>query len=269
VRHVPCSEVPQATKFYADEIAAEHGVESNAYRVRVLGEFPVSEDDVIIPFDLVEPALSRDVTVHKTVAVVWGLDCARFGSNRSALAKRQGQILLEPIRWWAKLDTMELAARVKLEWDTTPLTLQPIQINVDAIGLGGGVVDRLQQLGLPARGINIQELPPLMSAQKYADLRTELWFKAREWFARRDCKLPDAYAKRKDGESFMAELTHETYDFAPRSGKIKANPKDRVHSPDLADAFVLTFAADAAILARGRETWTGKNQPLVRESVVI
>lgn len=252
-RHVSRAEIHDLdTDEYAIEQEAESGGRhTNQYRIRVLGEFPVSEDDVIIPFDLVEPALTRDVTVHRSAPVIWGLDCARFGSNRSALAKRQQQQLLEPVRWWAKLDTMELTARVKLEWDETPDFLRPVAICVDAIGIGAGVVDRLKELGLPAKAVNVAETPALQNVERYTDLGTELKFRAREWFARRDCKIPTVYAKRMVGDDFIKELTGMHYDF--RKGKCHAQPKDQQHSPDLADAFVLTFAADAMTLARGRD----------------
>jgi hypothetical protein len=264
-RHVPRSEVrPNLdTDIYTQGIIAEWGANSNAYRIRIEGEFPVSEDDVIIPFDLVAPALERDVTVHRTEPVVWGLDCARFGSNRSALAKRQTRQLLEPIRWWAKLDTVELAARVKLEWDETPDWLRPVCICVDEIGLGGGVCDSLKAIGLPARGINVQEVPALMNAERYKDLRTELWFKARDWFSQRNCKIPATYARASVDNPFMKEITGEHYDFKGGKGRIRATPKDASHSPDLADAFILTFAVDAIRLAHGRDTNGGK--PITRQ----
>ena len=254
-RHVSRGELVDLEKdhYALGEEHASGGRHTNRYRIRVLGEFPVSEDDVLIPFDLVEPSLTRDITVHRSVPVLWGLDCARFGSNRSALAKRQGLQLLEPVRSWAKLDTMEVAARVKKEWDDTPKDFQPVGILVDAIGIGGGVADRLRQLGLPAKDIMVSETPALQNLERYADLRTELWHKAREWFAQRNCKLPDYYKRPRDGDDLVRELTQEKYDFQPRSGKIKIVPKTQLHSPDLADAFVLTFAADAATLARGRD----------------
>lgn len=254
-RHVPRGEVvPDLAKdSYTQGVIAEWGENSNAYRIRVEGEFPISEDDVVIPFDLVEPALTREVQVGKSEAVIWGLDCARFGSNRSALAKRQTRVLLEPIRWWAKLDAEQLAARVKLEWDSTPLWLRPLAICVDEIGMGGPIVDRLKGLGLPVRGINVQETPALLSADRFKDLRTELWFKAKEWFASRTVKIPASYAGPSKENPFVKELTGEHFDFQGGKGRARVLPKDEKHSPDLADAFVLTFAADAVTLARGRD----------------
>ena len=264
-RHVSRGEIVdvETDPYSLGEEHASGGRHTNRYRVRVLGEFPVSEDDVLIPFDLVEPSLTRDVTVHRTVPVVWGLDCARFGSNRSALAKRQGLQLLEPVKSWAKLDTMELAARVKAEWDVTPDWLRPIGILVDAIGLGGGVADRLRQLGLPAKDINVSELPALNNVDKYQDQRTELAFKVREWFEARNCKLPESYKLPTDGPDFIRELTQVRYDFQPRSGKLKLLPKTQVASPDLFDAFALTFASEAAMLARSQDRTGGK--PITRQ----
>jgi len=163
---------------------------------------------------------------------------------------------------------MEIAARVQREWDTTPQDQRPVGILVDAIGVGGGVADRLRQLGLPAKDINVSETPALQNVEKYQDLRTELWHKTKEWFAARNCKLPESYKRAADGEDLVKELTQEKYDFQPRSGKIKMNPKTQLHSPDLADAFVLTFAMDAATLARGRTESQRPFKPWINKGLV-
>lgn len=257
-KRVSCLDVPGVTEDFVTQVERTYGRESNAFRVRVLGEFPVSDDDTIIPFALVEAALDRDITVPKLAPVVWGLDPARFGSDRSALAKRQTRQLLEPVKWWAKLDTMELAGRIKLEWDTTPQHLRPQEICVDSIGMGAGVVDRLRELGLPVRGVNVSESPAAVNADKYVNLRAELWFKCLEWFNSRDCVLPEYYRRAPDGHDLVEELTKPKYKFRPGSGKILVESKDDMkkrgmRSPDLADAFVLTFATDAMTLVHGRQ----------------
>jgi hypothetical protein len=273
-RTVSCLEMSEnaVVKDYVEQVARSYGRDSNVFRVRVLGEFPVRDDDTVIPFELVEPALTRDIIIPKTAPVVWGLDCARFGSDRSALAKRQTKVLLEPIKWWTKLDTMELAGRVKLEYDTQPPHLRPIEINIDSIGIGAGVVDRLRELQLPARGINVSESPAAVNADKYANLRAELWFKAYEWFAGRDVKLPEGYEKPKSqGDDLVTELTAPRYKFRPGSGKVAVESKDEMRkrgmrSPDLADALILTFATDAITLALGHfgsTNWSKKiSRPL-------
>lgn len=262
-------DVPAAVSgLFVEQVRRTYGEHSNAYRVRVLGEFPTSESDTIIPFELVEAAIKRDIRAQVGAAVVWGLDVARFGDDRTALAKRRGTELLEPIKIWTKLDTMQVAGRIHNEYTHTPLDIRPLEINVDVIGLGAGVLDRLRQLGLPARGINISEAPALMAQERYRDLRTELWFRAREWFERRDCKLPAFYERAPEGQDLVRELTVWKYDYAPQSNKIVAlskrdmKKKYGVDSPDLAEAFILTLASDAMRLVHGRRGNTSWRAPI-------
>lgn len=257
-QHVSCFDSPLATGAdFIEDIRRRYGEQSNAYRIRVLGEFPIAQDDAVIPYDLVEAALTRDIQPSWNTPTVWGLDCARSGGDRSALAKRRGQELIEPVRWWREPDAMVLAGKIKLEFETCPLKYRPAEINVDVIGMGGPILDRLRQLGLPARGINVAESPALINSERYHRLRDELWFKGREWFARRDCKLPQSYARARPEDDLVRELTVPTYDYFPKGGsKVKVQSKDDMkglgmESPDLADAFLLTLASDALTLTHG------------------
>lgn len=235
--HVPCQASSRVSIAYATEIANEYGEQSNVYRVRVLGEFPLSEDDATIALGLVEAAVGRDVygTDH---AVVWGLDVARFGDDTTAIAKRRGNVLLEPIREWKKLDLMQTCGIVAREFRETPPERQPAAINVDVIGLGAGVVDRLRELGLPVRGVNVGESPS-SRPDRYMRMRDELWWLMREWFETRAVTIP------KD-DGLIAELVGPKYKLES-SGKIKIESKDDmkkrgIKSPNKADALGLTFA---------------------------
>jgi phage terminase large subunit len=82
---------------------------------------------------------------------------ARFGDDRTALAKRQANKLLEPIRWWHSTDLMATVGRIKGEYDQTHYDTRPWAIFVDVIGLGAGVYDRCKELGLPVRAVNVGE----------------------------------------------------------------------------------------------------------------
>lgn len=242
VFHVSCVDSPRVSKEFVEEMRLRYGEDSNAYRVRVLGEFPRSDDDTIISLDLAESATNRDVSGSPTADLVWGLDVARFGGDRSCLVRRQGNLCLD-IKVWKNLDLMQLCGVVKAEFDIAQP--QPVSIMVDAIGMGAGVVDRLRELGLPILGVNVSESP---SIGNYRNLRAELWYRARDWLAKRDCKLP------KD-ETLTAELTSVRYLFSP-NGKIQVESKDDMKrrglsSPDVADAFILTFAAPEAMFTNG------------------
>lgn len=245
IYHIPCHASFRVPPNYVTELAAEYGEQSNVYRVRALGDFPSSEDDAVIPLGLVEAAVARDVA-PTDAAVVWGLDVARFGDDANALAKRRGNTLLEPVREWRKVDMMQTVGRVAKEYGETPLEKRPSAINADVIGLGAGVVDRLRELGLPVRGINVGEVPATDDG-RYMRLRDELWFKARDWFDRRDATMP------KD-DALVAELVGPKYK-VESSGKLKVESKDDmkkrgIKSPNKADAFCLTFAGGDFVIER-------------------
>jgi phage terminase large subunit len=258
-RRVSCVDSPRVSSAYVAEMASRYGEESNAYRIRVLGEFPRSDDDTIIPMELLESAVHRDVSFNPKASVVWGVDVARFGSDSSALCKRKSNTITEPVRRWRNLDLMQLTGAIKAEYEACDQDSKPIEILVDSIGLGAGVVDRLRELGLPVRGINVSESPAMGAT--YRNLRAELWYRAKAWLEKRDCKLP------KD-EQLIAELATVRYSFQS-SGKIQIESKDEIRkrglsSPDLADAFVLTFASDAGVALHGTSFSSPWNKPIRR-----
>ena len=256
--HVSCLDSPRVSDDFVREMKDRYGEGSPAYHVRVLGNFPPAEDDTVIPMELVEAALNAEITVAEDARAVWGLDVARHGNDSSVLCKRQGPVV-HPLKVWQGLDLMQLVGAVKIEFDTMPPSKRPVEIIVDSIGLGAGVLDRLRELGLPARGLNVSERAA--SSAIYANMRAELWFKAKEWLEGRDVKLPR-------DEKLVGELTAPRYSFMS-SGKIKVESKDDMKkrglkSPDRADAVCLSLASDHTTMAYGFSAAGGWAKPLKR-----
>jgi len=234
--HWDGEESPLVSREFIDHERAVYGADSAVYRIRVKGEFAGSLDGVI-PLELIESAYARDVRVFGPIR--WGLDVARFGDDRTALCKRHGNALLEPVQTWRGRDTMQVAGLVVNEY--ADAEKKPEAICVDVIGLGAGVVDRLAEEGLPVVGVNVAESPAV--TQHYARLRDELWFEARAWFEGRDVRMCR-------DEALVAELTAPNFKLLS-TGKKQVEPKDETkkrisRSPDIADAFVLTFARGIA-----------------------
>lgn len=256
--HVNCEKSERVSKEFVREMAIKYGEESNAYRVRVLGEFPLSDDDTMIPFSVVEQAMTRDIEVDEFAPVIYGVDVARFGSDKSALAKKKGNVITE-VKKWKGLDLMQLVGAIKNEYDSEDSLNRPVSIYVDSIGLGSGVVDRLRELGLPAVGINVSESPAMKTS--YVNLRAELWGKMKSWLEQRGCAIP------KD-DDLLAELTAPRYAFNS-GGKLRVESKDEMKkrglsSPDLADACILTLAGDAAVGVYGSSSGSSWSKPLKR-----
>ena len=236
---VSCKDADTVDPDYVEEMARQYGEESNVFRVRVLGLPPTTDDNAIMGRTLVESAISRDVEATN-VMPVWGIDIARMGSDRCALCKRKGNVITEPIKHWGGKDLMETVGLIVAEYESTPYNQRPSEILIDSIGLGAGVVDRLVELDLPARGINVAESSSM--SDRYMRLRDELWFKCREWLEQKDCQIPDQ-------EELVNELTAVQYEILS-SGKFKVESKEQMkkrgyRSPDIADALMLTFASMA------------------------
>ena len=230
---------PMVSRTYIENMEKKYGRHSPVFKVRVLGEF-IGAVDGVISLELCEAARIRDIAPNPAAKVVWGVDVGRFGDDSSALAKRRGNVQMEKVReWWGK-DTMQTVGIIKAEWDKTPPKDRPEAINVDVIGIGSGVVDRLKELELPVVGVNVAEAesPNANPEIQFNRLRDELWWKGREWLEQRDCKLLD-------DDDTIAELTTPTYTILS-NGRIQVERKEDlkkrgVASPNRADSWLLTF----------------------------
>jgi hypothetical protein len=221
------------------------GEGSTEYRVKVLGEFPVSESDTLISADIVDGAMNRDVVLDTKEGIVYGVDVARFGDDRSVICKRQGNVVLE-VKSQRGLDLMGTTGWVAMEANMD----RPSEIMVDSIGLGSGVADRLRELKFNVRDVNVSETTA-MNLKAYR-LRDELWIMVKDWLTTRVCRLP------KDDELRM-ELVSTRYKYHS-TGKYKIEDKEEMKarirkSPDLADALCLTFAGQGALVGGRAPAW--------------
>lgn len=240
-----CLDSPLVSSEYVDRMKERYGEDSNVYRVRVLGEFPVASDDVLIPLDWVESAVGRDI-VPGTTERIAGLDVARFGDDSCALVVRQGSRIIHIDEWRGK-DLMQTTGRVKEAYNNKLYT----RINVDSIGLGSGVVDRLREMHVPCTGVNVAE--STAQKERYNRLRDQLWWEAREFFQGKSVSIsPEIKSSLRD--DMIGQLSSIRYGFTS-NGKIKVESKDEMKardlaSPNLADAFCLTLAQGIAGVPR-------------------
>ncbi len=236
---------PRVDPKFIEEIAQRYGRDSNAFRIRCLGEWPTADDNTLIAADLIDSAMMRDVALDLTVPEIWGCDIARFGSDSSTLIKRRGLVVPEMPRSWNQFDTMMLAGAIKAEYDASANN-RPALIICDVIGIGAGVVDRLHEQNLPVLGLNVAEVPS--TTGRYARLRDELWVRAKEWLGGRNVRLPRHDRLRDD-------LASPRYAFLS-DGRLQVESKQQMRarglpSCDYADALNLTFAEQGLGIASG------------------
>ncbi|MGE0278335.1 MAG: terminase family protein [Nitrospiraceae bacterium] len=259
---------------FVEMVARQYGRESNAFRVRALGEFPLTDADTIIPYQLAIEAQEREIHMGEWLRPVWGVDVAYKGDDNNCLLKRNLVGVLPDIKVWGGTDTMQTAGRIMHEWEATPMHKRPPEILVDIIGYGAGVHDRLLELGLPVRGINVSETDSV--DPRFRNMSTQLWWRCREWLEDKGHTLPICDGSCPDKQScvhdrLIMEMTSRQYDHTSTGRLLIESKKDMkkrgYKSPDVADALMLTFASDLATLVHGSDGWGASqswNEPVNR-----
>ena len=166
--------------------------------------------------------------------VVIGMDVARFGPNRTVIVVRRGDTVLS-IRAFNGIDTMAGVGEVI----TAIRHFGPARINVDASGLGAGVVDRLLEQGYSVHAMDGAARP--VHDPVCANRRAEAFWSLAQRFRQRRIRIP------RDPE-LIRELAELRY-HVNSSGKVLIESKDRMRSrglpsPDKADALMLAFLDD-------------------------
>jgi len=220
------------------EWAEDYGEDSDFFRVRVRGEFPRQSTSQFISAEIVDAAMATALQPREYVRdqKVLGVDVAKGGGSgaRHVITRRQGR------KAWAgrafiEIDTMELVGEIIDEYHSWQADI----VCVDGTGVGTGVVHRLRELNIPTVDVMVgsQSTDPA----QYANLRTELWGRARQWLRGSVDLDPD--------DELRGELIAPEYDHTGKM-QIRLEPKKYTSqrlglSPDKADSFVITFAADA------------------------
>lgn len=259
---VSSADSPRVDPGYIEEMSKRYGEASNAFRIRVLGEFPSADSDTLIPAELVDQAMARDIPLDPSHPAIWGVDVARFGDDASVLVKRQGAVVTEMPRRWRNYDTMQLAGAIKQEYDLA-IGGRPSLIVIDAIGIGAGVVDRLHEQNLPVLALNVSETPSMLG--RYARVRDELWVRAREWLEGRNVRLPR-------DEQLRDDLAAPKYTFLS-DGRLQVESKNLMRarglpSPDSADALIHTFADQGLGIGSGMTSGLHDSSP-ARMGVIL
>ena len=229
-RNIDARNVENTDKNLYQRIIDEYGPDSYQANVEVYGRFPSEGDDQFISVGVVDEAMGRPRHKDDTAPVVIGVDPARFGSDATVIAVRQGRDIID-IKRLRGADTMEVAGHVI----TAIEEYNPAMTVIDEGGLGAGVVDRLKEQRYQIRGVNFGN-----KAQKqimYGNKRAEMWGAMRDWL--KTAHLPadrflkaDLIGPRLKPDSKGAIFLESKKDMKARG----------LASPDAADAIAVTFA---------------------------
>lgn len=178
--------------------------------------------------------------------MVMGVDPARFGDDRLAIALRQGRVAFDVEFYTHKMDQMEIVGLVRQVLDHVAIDRCFIDV-----GMGVGVIDRLHELDydqVSAVDFGSTAFDTLL----YSNRRNEMWQEMADWFEDSHVQLFTASTENREEkvQAITMDLCAVEYKFNSRNMKVleeKDITKQRLGlSPDMGDALALTFAEPVA-----------------------
>jgi hypothetical protein len=191
-------------------------------------------DDLLLNYDLIQPAVGRKLSHLPVHGRMLTADIARYGDDESVFGVLEARGLfhyeLIHIEAWLGQDTMKSVGKIV---DMMRI-FKPVAVVVDDDGIGGGVTDRLVELKKPV--IPFKGGTKARNEKRYANTRTEGYFKLKELFDKGYITLPDD-AKLND------QLMTIRYRFKS-FGQVMLVPKEEMRkegiaSPDRADMLMM------------------------------
>jgi len=263
----PLPDVLLQCSWVADRRAA-WGEDDARYKAKILAEFPDNSEFGLFGSPLLAKAfVDTDEQVTGIGRLILGVDVARYGDDRSVVAARRGKLC-----WiaddWKDLDTVETALRVQklahelARKDEEGVYLETVEIRVDSIGVGAGVVDTLEAArvkyerkhGKPAyftvREMNGSARPPQDlggSTTGYGNARAY-------WHDQLKLQMRNGTVRLAPHDDLRDEMRGVRFRYS--SGKMYIESKEEMRrngrkSPDYSDAIVYVTAPTANSLPEG------------------
>jgi len=188
---------------------------------------------------------------------VMGCDIARLGNDQSVFCvcnHENGMYVVEGFEEYSKTKTNELTDLIEASFRNW----RPVFVSIDAIGIGAGVADNLEERMIPL--FRVVGGAKAFRPKEFKDLRSELYWRLRQAFEKRAIKFINVTPEQRD--RIILELSSIRYYYA-RSGQIKFETKEEIikrigKSPDYADALAYTMVGEQEWLNAG----TGIGQDL-------
>lgn len=230
VLHFSALDNPLLDKDWAQSIEDRYGIESNAYKIKVLGQFPSQSHDCLYDYNLVSQAMGRK-DLQGFNERVWALDPAGLGTDDGVLAKRRGPVVygIESLKGAVRAN--EVVSWVTEQVINTPQEERPKYLIVDMVGLGSLVAF----FDLEEYGVQVVELNPGWTAndnKRFFNIASELYWTFKEAVLDGMQIIYDA--------NLLSQMSEITYAFRP-NGQIQVLKSKMKHSPNELDAVAYSY----------------------------
>lgn len=235
------------SKSWAEERLKAWGPNDPRYISKVDARFPDVSKSSLFPPALISQAFDEvPPQMHGGIARI-GVDVARFGSDQTVVASYVGRTARIESEW-SGVDTTSSAHQVlKIAEDVKQRTKSSwVEIRVDAVGLGAGVVDTLNARAVltPEPWFSVYEMHGSAAAPRDLGGSVQGYGNARAyWFDQLRIAMRNTSVKIEEHEQLKDDLAIIFYSY--RNGKLFIASKEDMkakhgRSPDYADA--LTYA---------------------------
>jgi hypothetical protein len=238
-------ESPLVSKKHCEKLKAQWGEASNAYRVRVKGQFPSKDPNAVMAMEDLEAATrtkALDAVVRGAGRKQIGIDFARFGADESVIARVSGWALMN-LEIFSQVEPSATVARAfGLQIESAWKDKETLYVG-DADGMGQGVMDMFYTAHKNVVEFHTNGKPK--DPGTYANKMTEAWFEFAQQLRLGNIYLPN-------DPTLLEQLGNRLYLIRRTDGCIILESKDDYKkrtergSPDRADAVVMAFYQDTA-----------------------
>lgn len=220
------------TRDWVEEKRRDWGEDNPLYISKVLGAFPQNTADALVSLYAIEACIAQDLPVREDAEYTLGVDVARFGNDETTFSLFKGAEQKEIIAYHG-IDTMATVGYTREYKDRLGALLPDHKIGIDDTGVGGGVTDRLRELGLGITPVSFGG--SARDKEYYVDCRSEMAIMLADDIKKKTIKLIDDKLQTAQLADLRSKMTSRG-----RKLEAKADMKKRIgRSPDRADATMI------------------------------
>jgi len=228
------------TPMWAWDKLKRWGKDTAIFQSKVMAIFPDEGDDTLIRLSWIEQALEKEWTEEE-----WkfrprrnciGIDVARFWWDTTVLIGMDNGKMHEKMVSYKGKDTMVTTGHAIAMFNDLGFNKEFDTFVVDDTGVGGGVTDRLVELGYNV--IPVNNASSAKDSETFRDIKAEIYWMLRQAFI-------DGNIRIYDQERLIKDISNIKYDYMSNWKLFIKSKKDMkkegLDSPDFSDALALAY----------------------------
>ena len=217
----------------------KYGRDSNPYRVGVLGLPPVADSNTLIPMDLIQDAVDREMEIPDGYPLIKGCDFGAGGDNSIIASRRGGHV------YPFKRNNTSLP-EVLTDWVVSDfLNNEADALFGDVIGIGWAIMGNLRKALGSHKARSFDSRSIAMKKERFVNRRAEAFWNLKKQFEEGSISIP--------ADEDLIDQLSVIRKKEDNRGRILIIPKVEIKkelkeggSPDEADALAISYAFDDA-----------------------